>query len=422
MVKIEISANEIRELIAQDDLREAIRKFSFFVESYSQNKEFHYQAILLRNELSEANRELVFIGYSQEAENRKTKILTKVLFMIDEIIDEVNAEYELFRKYHGTPRLSKSEYDVTLSETSPNEAFSGVNLTKSYKGFKLGPISTELNFGEITAVIGENASGKTTLLKLISGGINPDEGERVYSGIDCSKEDWYCIKKKIGYLPQRIPSVKTSQIEDLILTSSTHDIWGKENDLMVMDVLLKLELIEHLSKSWNELSGGYHVRFALASLLVWRPKLLVLDEPFANLDPNARRFILSTIKGYSKSRQYPISIIISSQNIEEVESVVDKVIFVDEGRIIFNDYIEKIEEKFPFFVFEIKIGASKVFFENILALVDPDFLIIDEDLDIYTVRFSNKHNIDVLLQKLTSINVKIFYFRDISNSTKRFFI
>ena len=223
-----------------------------------------------------------------------------------------------------------------------NILFSCKGLTKSYprSEFRLKDIDLELKEGEITGLVGENGNGKTTLLKIIAGESYPDKGCGSYSyGVlqdNGMRVDWSAVKSQIAYLPQElgrlIGSVKTS----IQYAAATHGITGVENDKEVEYIIRRLGLGTYKNAIWQELSGGYKLRFALARTLVWKPRIMVLDEPLANLDINTQIRVLNDLRDLCKSIKYPISIIMSSQNIEEIENASDKMVVLREGEIVYQ--------------------------------------------------------------------------------------
>ncbi|MES2516047.1 MAG: ATP-binding cassette domain-containing protein, partial [Bacteroidota bacterium] len=154
------------------------------------------------------------------------------------------------------------------------------NLSKEYvsrsRNFKLEPVSLEIKLGELTAVVGENGNGKTTLLRLIAGELSQTSGTVAY--FEQPGLEWYDIKGKIAYIPQRPNRWYGTLIDNLHFFCSINDIKGEENEDHVNYILHRLGLFQFRHLKWTEISSGYRLRFELAKALMMRPKLLVLDE------------------------------------------------------------------------------------------------------------------------------------------------
>ena len=202
------------------------------------------------------------------------------------------------------------------------------------KSFCLGPLDLELRKGEITGVVGENSAGKTTLFRMIVGELQQSTGEIQYPFVvsqSTARKDYFQIRNNIAYVPQELQRWEGSLVHHLEFEAALHGLKGRENERRVSYVIERLKLGDYLGTAWDKLSGGYRFRFALAKALVWRPQMMVLDEPLANLDVNAQLVVLREIKSIAKSVSHPMAIVLSSQHIHEVETISDKLIFLRKG-------------------------------------------------------------------------------------------
>lgn len=237
-----------------------------------------------------------------------------------------SADAILFAKYRRNP--PKQE---TICQAE--------DLEKSFprSGFTLGPISFQLHTGEITALIGENAHGKTTLLRTIVGEYPASRGTLSFPAISQSATfGWASVLQHIGYLPQKLPDWHGSLSDNLYFQGALRGLSPNENETQVQYLVARLDLAEHLDKPWSALSGGFQLRFALAQVLVGRPRLLVLDEPLASLDPKAQAALLWDLRHLAKSVHNPMAVLISSQVLNPLEEVSDRVIFLREGQVKFQ--------------------------------------------------------------------------------------
>ncbi|HSY62153.1 MAG TPA: ATP-binding cassette domain-containing protein, partial [Cytophaga sp.] len=216
-------------------------------------------------------------------------------------------------------RIKAYSYEAveqSLVETYPKfPVLRAADVIKKYsqKGnFKLGPVSTVLKAGEITGIVGENGNGKTTLLRILARLLSYDTGILEYHFDDHEISEDYLIKHHIAYIPQRLESWQGTLRENLHYAATIHNIVGEENEKLVEFVIHRMGLSNFAHLGWKELSSGYKLRFELAKMLVWSPKVLVLDEPLANLDINAQEWILQDFKSMANSIKNPVSVILSS--------------------------------------------------------------------------------------------------------------
>lgn len=297
--------------------------------------------------------------------------------------------------------------------------FSCSNLNKKYsKGnFSLKDISLELRTGEITGVVGENGNGKTTLLRIIAGDLAHDNGTINYFGNNNVEIlSWENIRSRVAYIPQRIPQWYGTLKNNLIFQASIRGVKGKEADYQVEELLEKLALTEYAPLKWGEISTGYRLRFQLAKMLLINPELLVLDEPIANLDINAQGKFLSDLRNIVSEQKRKVSVILSSQQLHEIENVADSIVFLKKGEMIYSGEVGKIGETRTDNEFEIQTSFSdadlKSLFQDIILHLNGKTLHVKVPLNITAEKF-----ITAVIQKGGTIH----YFRDISSSTRRLF-
>jgi ABC-2 type transport system ATP-binding protein len=301
--------------------------------------------------------------------------------------------------------------------------FSANNISKQFTAgkapFKLYPLSFDLNLGEITGVVGENGNGKTTLLRIVAGLLSNDEGTIKYPILTVNQNNHYSAKNKFAFIPQRIAKWHGTLMENLMFFASIHSITGEENSRQIDFILYRLGLDKFRDLTWNEISSGYRMRFELAKALLWRPHLLVLDEPLANLDINAQQLFLQDLKFFTQSVSYPISIILSSQQLHEIERIADNTIFIRQGKTIYNGKqasfgIDRLVNNFEiagtFNLQQLQQTTSKL---NNCKVEDAGTAFIiscDKNIAWFTI-----------LETLHKNNLKVNYFRDISQSTRQLF-
>ncbi len=290
---------------------------------------------------------------------------------------------------------------------------SGISKTYSKGSFSLKPITLQLNTGAILGVVGENGNGKTTLLRCLSGQLAIDKGVIHYRLLD--NPDYYNIKNQVAFIPQRIPRWYGFLKDNLHFSASIAGITGEQNKLMVDFMLERLNLADYAHLNWNQISSGYRTRFEVARILLQRPRLLILDEPLANLDINAQQTILNDLRFMAKSVCHPMGIILSSQQLHEVEKVADTVLFIKQGNCLFRT--GDTDTGMTGYVLEIETTAHR---EQLVAILADTTIQIQYNGGFYTITSATYRPADII-GKLVSNQIPITYFRDITYSTKRYF-
>ncbi|NRA12356.1 MAG: ABC transporter ATP-binding protein [Crocinitomicaceae bacterium] len=186
----------------------------------------------------------------------------------------------------------------------PTSIWEYSNVSKSYSAgrFELKNINLNINAGEITGIVGENGNGKTTLLRVVAGELDVDAGEIQFMGSTIESTDWRSFKEQITYIPQRIPRWYGYLRTNLVFQASIHGIPSDEIDTQLNLLLDELGLQEYTDLKWSEISTGYRLRFQLAKMLIGKPKLLVLDEPIANLDIKAQEKFLTDLHDWFRTK------------------------------------------------------------------------------------------------------------------------
>ena len=295
-------------------------------------------------------------------------------------------------------------------------------LLKSYgvSSFGLGPIELELKQGEILGLVGENGNGKTTLLRALCGELFPTGGKINYN---FNYSDNYDLRTQLVYIPQRTDTWYGSMFENLQFTASSYGYKPEENELIVELIIARLGLRKFRNHAWKSLSSGYKMRFELARMLLRKPKILLIDEPLANLDILAQQTVLEDFKSIAKSPFRPIGIVLSSQQLYEVEKTSDQVIFLKHGKqknlhekIISSDDVQPLNNLV--LEFESSFNQSQLgeLFKT-LEMISLQF-----NGGTYIVTFPQKYSVYDFMQLAISNKIPLQYFRNISNSTRRFFV
>lgn len=209
-------------------------------------------------------------------------------------------------------------------------------LRKSYGALKvLDGIDTIVQTGRVTAIVGPNAAGKTTLIKSILGLVRCEAGSIEVGGVRVNDDEKY--RRNIGYMPQiaRFPANLTGAELLAMLRDIRHDASDVDDDL-VKTFGLGLEL----TKKLNDLSGGTKQKINAVAAFLFRPRLLILDEPTAGLDPRSSRILKDKIHAEKKAGR---TFIITSHVMSELEELADDVVFMSDGKVRFSGSLEQIK-------------------------------------------------------------------------------
>ncbi len=311
-------------------------------------------------------------------------------------------------------------FKIKDKQVSKEPILKGKAIEKEYKRgeFKLGPIHIELHKGNIFGLVGENGNGKTTLLTILASLIKKTSGDLSYSFIN-STNDVYDLKSKLVYIPQRTSKWYGSVIDNLKFALVHHGVTGEKNHVLVHMMIARFGLWKYKDLKWSELSSGYKMRFELARTMLRKPEIVLLDEPLANLDILAQQVILEDLKMLAKSHVNPIAMIFSSQQLYEVEKVSDEVIYLRNGKP--TDLLGLKKQDDNALIIELDTSNSredieKVFYEYELEQIEYNG-------GVYIIYFKdNTITFNTVLSIIASNNFKIQYIRDISKSTRRFFV
>ncbi|OGU14394.1 MAG: copper ABC transporter ATP-binding protein [Ignavibacteria bacterium GWB2_35_12] len=210
-------------------------------------------------------------------------------------------------------------------------------LNKSFgKLHVLKNINLEIEKGKITAIIGPNGSGKTTLIKIILGLMKPDSGKIFVDNKDISKEVEY--KNHIGSMPQIARFPENLRVVELI--NMLNDLRAGKNGVD-KELFDSYNLNNELNKMMRTLSGGTRQRVNAALAFMFQPDILILDEPTAGLDPISSSKLKDKILKEQKKEK---TVIITSHIMSDIEELAENLIFILEGKIIYNGTVKGLIE------------------------------------------------------------------------------
>jgi ABC-2 type transport system ATP-binding protein len=241
-----------------------------------------------------------------------------------------------------------------------------IQLKEVGKSFGKNKVLSDVNLtieeGDILGIIGQSGSGKTTLLNLIAGFIEPTDGEVVYfSKVDRAPKNLHKhfnkIKKHIGYTPQHTSFYpKLNLVENLYHFGKLYGVDKATLKANAESLLQFTGLSDHRKKLGEELSGGMQKRLDISCSLIHRPKLLILDEPTADLDPITQEEIIDLVKSVSEQG---VTVVIASHHLNSLERICTKLAIVDKGLVKSQGEIEEVLRPFHKEKLSINIRVGK---------------------------------------------------------------
>lgn len=218
------------------------------------------------------------------------------------------------------------------------------SIRKSYKGRDVVKgVTVEVNQGEIVGLLGPNGAGKTTSFYMIVGLVKPDSGKVFLDDIDITNAPMYKRSQMgIGYLPQEVSVFRKLSVEDNIMAILELTDLNKVERKNRLEKLLNEFSLQHVRKNLgNRLSGGEKRRTEIARALATNPKFVLLDEPFAGVDPIAVEDIQSIV---SELKKRNIGILITDHNVQETLSITDRAYLLFEGNILKSGTASELAE------------------------------------------------------------------------------
>ncbi|RUT79341.1 ATP-binding cassette domain-containing protein [Ancylomarina longa] len=257
------------------------------------------------------------------------------------------------------------------------------HLTKRYGPQKaVDNVSFRVKAGEVLGFLGPNGAGKTTTMKAISCYIKPEEGDILVGGYSIHEHP-EMIKKNIGYLPENNPLYQEMNIIDFLeFIAKIHSVPKYLIPERILDMVRTCGLEGEKHKLIGELSKGYQQRVGLAQALIHDPEILILDEPTTGLDPNQIVEIRELIKRIGKEK----TVILSSHILAEVEATCDRILIINNGRIVVDGTAEELRKQAAgneILKVGIQGGEVKDIFDllfQIETIESVDFIDVDKNL------------------------------------------
>ena len=291
------------------------------------------------------------------------------------------------------------------------------NISKSYGAQKaLDNISFSINKGEIVGFLGPNGAGKSTLMKILTTYINADEGTAIVNGNDVNTQQ-KAVQLSIGYLPEHNPLYLDLYVREYLAFNA--DVY-KVAKSRIEEVIQLTGLSTESHKKIGQLSKGYRQRVGLANALLHNPDVLILDEPTTGLDPNQLMEIRNVIKNVGKDK----TVFLSTHIMQEVEAICDRVIIINNGKIVadkkLGNLISEDKEQVIEVEFDYKIeeqAISKI--ENLVSFKNTHDMIweltfkADKDMRPAVFDFANANGLKTLQLNQKNKNLEAV-FREIT--------
>jgi len=201
-------------------------------------------------------------------------------------------------------------------------------------------ISFEAKEGRILGFLGPNGAGKSTTMRMLTGYVAATAGNAEIDGAQINPKAT-AIRKKIGYLPENTPLYTDMYVKEFLnFVGETYQL--KDLTSKVAEVIKQVGLEPEQHKKIGMLSKGFKQRVGIAQAIIHNPKILILDEPTSGLDPNQLTDIRLLIKELGKDK----TIIISTHIMQEVEAICDDIIIINKGKIVANESLLSLKEKY----------------------------------------------------------------------------
>lgn len=291
------------------------------------------------------------------------------------------------------------------------------NISKSYGSQKaLDNISFSINKGEIVGFLGPNGAGKSTLMKILTTYINADEGSAMVNGHDVNTNQ-KAVQLSIGYLPEHNPLYLDLYVREYLAFNA--DVY-KVAKSRIEEVIQLTGLSTESHKKLGQLSKGYRQRVGLANALLHNPDVLILDEPTTGLDPNQLIEIRNVIKNAGKDK----TVFLSTHIMQEVEAICDRVIIINNGKIVTDkkldnlisaDKVQVIEVEFDYKIEEQAISKIEnlVSYKNMHDMIWELTFQADKDMRPAVFDFANANGLKTLQLNQKNKNLEAV-FREIT--------
>ncbi len=211
-------------------------------------------------------------------------------------------------------------------------------LTRRYGSFlAVDRVDFRIGQGEIVGLLGHNGAGKTTIMKMLTGFLEPSSGSVTVDGIDVA-DDPKAVQRNLGYLPESLPLYPEMTVIDFL--DFTAELRGVRDGraAAIKDAIAATELEEKAFDAVHTLSRGFRQRVGVAQAILHRPRFLILDEPTNGLDPGQTQHMRDLIKRLAKDA----TVILSTHIMQEVSAVCGRVMILRNGKLVLDDSLDAL--------------------------------------------------------------------------------
>ncbi len=213
------------------------------------------------------------------------------------------------------------------------------SLYRNYAGFRaVDNVSFEVGMGEVVGLLGHNGAGKTTVMKMLTGFLQPSAGSVVIDNMEIS-DHRYEVQKLIGYLPENCPLYTAMSVIDYLdWMADLKGVARQEKPQRIVEVIATTELQQQANQQISTLSRGMRQRVGVAQAILNRPKVLILDEPANGLDPGQIEMMRLLIRQAASTS----TVILSTHILQEVEAVCDRVLIMRGGQLAVDAQLDDL--------------------------------------------------------------------------------
>ncbi len=215
------------------------------------------------------------------------------------------------------------------------------NLVRRYAEFAaVDDVSFSIGPGEVVGLLGHNGAGKTTIMKMLTGFLEPSAGQVKIDGLDV-QEHGNAVQARMGYLPESLPLYPELTVVDYLShVAQLRGLAASDIRNSVAQVVASTSLEEKAFDEIQTLSRGYKQRVGVAQAILHRPKVLVLDEPSNGLDPNQ----IQQMRGLIRSLSQNATVILSTHIMQEVNAMCDRAIILNAGKVVVDERLEELQK------------------------------------------------------------------------------
>jgi len=212
-------------------------------------------------------------------------------------------------------------------------------LTRTYGDLTaVDQVSFEIGTGEIVGLLGHNGAGKTTIMKMLTGYLEPTGGSIEIDGLDI-RTDREAVQQRIGYLPENDPLYSEMTVLDYLDYAATlHGVPDAERDDWIREAISRTELTSRAMDTIGTLSRGFRQRVGVAQAILHHPRLLILDEPTNGLDPTQVLQMRNLIRSLSAQA----TVILSTHILQEVQAICDRILIIHNGQKVLDATMDEL--------------------------------------------------------------------------------